>query len=100
MRIITKKRLMDLADHYGDCRKYVEEWHNVAKKATWRGLNEVRQAYRDADGVKLKSGRTLTVFNIKTNDYRLIVQILDDKGIIHIKHLLTHVEYDKGKWKS
>jgi mRNA interferase HigB len=94
VRIITKKRLMKLADSYGDCRKQVEEWHNVAEHATWRNLTEVRQTYRDADIVGDK-----TVFNIKRN-YRLIVHILYDRGTIYIKELLTHAEYDKGKWKS
>jgi mRNA interferase HigB len=41
-----------------------------------------------------------TVFNIKGNDYRLIVDILYDKGIIYIKDLLTHAEYDRGAWKQ
>jgi mRNA interferase HigB len=94
VRIITKKRLMELADKHGDCCKQVEEWHNVAKHASWRNLTEVRQTYRDTDIVGDK-----TVFNIKRN-YWLIVHILYDKEIIYIKGLLTHAEYDKGKWKS
>jgi len=40
------------------------------------------------------------VFNIKGNDYRLIVAIRYDTGIIYIKDLLTHADYDKGAWKD
>ena len=41
-----------------------------------------------------------TVFNIKGNDYRLIVHIRYSTGTIYIKDLLTHAEYDKGTWKE
>ncbi len=50
--------------------------------------------------LRLTSVGNKTVFNIKGNDYRLIVHILYDKGIIYIQHLLTHAEYDKGAWKA
>jgi mRNA-degrading endonuclease HigB of HigAB toxin-antitoxin module len=39
-----------------------------------------------------------TIFDIKGNDYRLIVHIRYEVGIIYIKNLLTHAEYDKGAW--
>ena len=95
MRIIAKSRLMAQAAGYGDCVKQVADWYNIASKATWRNLSEVRQTFRHADLVGDK-----TVFNIKGNDYRLIVHIRYGAGIIYIKQLLTHTEYDKGAWKS
>lgn len=95
MRIIAKSRLMAQAAGYGDCVKQVADWYNIASKATWRNLSEVRQTFRHADLVGDK-----TVFNIKGNDYRLIVHIRYGAGIIYIKQLLTHAEYDKGAWKS
>jgi len=58
-------------------------------------LSDVRQTFCHADLVGDK-----TVFNIKGNDYRLITVIRYDLGIIYIKDLLTHAEYDKGKWKT
>lgn len=94
MRIIAKKRLMDLARAHGDCVDQVTAWYNIARKARWTNLSEVRQSFGHADAVAGK-----TVFNIKGNDYRLIVDILYDKGIIYIKDLLTHAEYDRGAWK-
>ncbi|HEV2460978.1 MAG TPA: type II toxin-antitoxin system HigB family toxin [Ktedonobacterales bacterium] len=95
MRIIAKSRLMAQAATYGDCVRQVADWYNIACKATWHSLSEVRQTFRHADLVGDK-----TVFNIKGNDYRLIVHIRYDTGIIYIKQLLTHAEYDKGVWKQ
>jgi len=41
-----------------------------------------------------------TVFNIKGNNYRLIVKIEYAKQTIYVKHVLSHAEYDKKKWKD
>lgn len=95
MRIIAKSRLMSLAAQYGDCVPQVAAWYTVASQANWHNLSEVRQTFRHADIVGDK-----TVFNIKGNDYRLIVHIRYAVGIIYIKHLLTHDENDKGTWKT
>lgn len=95
LRVIAKRRLLELAAKYGDCESQVIHWYHIASKATWQNLDEVRQTFPQTDIVGSK-----TVFNIKGNDYRLIVHILYDKGIIYIQHLLTHAEYDKGAWKA
>ena len=94
MRIIAKRQLIDLTTKQGDCIDQVTAWYNIANKATWQSLEEVRRSFRHADSVGGKS-----VFNIKGNDYRLIVVIRYDKGIIYIRDLLTHAECDKGTWK-
>ncbi len=95
MRIIAKRTLMDMAHAHGDCVEQADNWHTTARKADWHNLADVRTSFRHADVVGDK-----TVFNIKGNDYRLIVYINYETGIIYIKHLLTHAEYDKNKWKD
>jgi mRNA interferase HigB len=95
MRVIAKRRLMELATKHGDCVDQVADWYRVARRSDWRNLAEVRQSFRHADTVGDK-----TVFNIKGNDYRLIVHIRYSTGTIYIKDLLTHAEYDKGTWKE
>ena len=94
MRIIAKSRLMTLANAHGNCVGQVVAWYNIARKASWHNLAQVRQTFRHADVVGDK-----TVFNIKGNDYRLIVHIRYDLGLIYVKDLLTRVEYDEGAWK-
>ena len=98
MRVIAERCLMEsareLSDKYGDCVEQVRVWYRIASKATWHNLSEVRQAFRHADIVGDK-----IVFNIKGNDYRLIVQIIYTTQTIYIRQLLTHKEYDKANWK-
>lgn len=86
---------MTLAAAHGDCGDQVAAWYKIASKATWRSLSEVRRTFPHADLVGDK-----TVFNIKGNAYRLVVHVLYDKGIIYIRDLLTHAEYNKGAWKT
>jgi len=42
----------------------------------------------------------LAIFNIRSNRYRLIVRIVFQYQRIYIKEVLTHAEYDKGRWKK
>ena len=95
MRVIAKRRLMELAARHGDCIEQVADWYRIARRNEWHTLAEVRDSFRHADVVGDK-----TVFNIKGNDYRLIVHIRYKTGTIYIKDLLTHTEYDKGTWKD
>ncbi len=94
MRVIAKRNLMQAAAAHGDCVTQVENWFRVASKAQWRSLVEVHQIFPHADLVGDK-----TVFNIKGNDYRLIVYINYAMQTILFKSLLTHAEYDKGMWR-
>jgi len=94
VRIIAKSRLLELAQGHSDCVDQVMDWYRIASKETWRNLVEVRASFRHADSVD-----RYTVFNIKGTSYRLIVEMHYDKGLIYIKHLLTHAEYDKDKWR-
>ena len=57
--------------------------------------SELRQVFPSAD----KVGK-LTIFNIGGNKYRLIVAIHYNREIVYIRDILTHNEYDKGKWKD
>jgi mRNA interferase HigB len=73
----------------------VSDWYKVARNARWGSLAEVRKAYPHADFVA-----PYTVFNLKGNAYRLIVKIEYRWQMIFVKHLLTHLEYNKGDWKK
>lgn len=70
-------------------------WYRIAKTRRWSSIAEVRRDFPHADLV----GRW-TVFNIGGNDIRLVVDIWYPGQVVYIKSVLTHAEYDKGKWKS
>ena len=74
-------------------------WYWVAKRAEWASITDVRRTFPHADAVKTESG-TLTVFNIAGNKYRLITRIRYEHRLINVRTVLTHADYDKGKWKE
>ncbi len=95
MRLIAIKNLRANACRYPDAKKAVETWYLVVKNAAWSNLEDVREVYRDAESVG-----NFTIFNIKGNNYRLIVGINYVKQRAYFKFFLTHAEYDKDYWKN
>jgi mRNA interferase HigB len=94
MHIISRKLLREFCQKHADCCEALDDWYQIAKQAHWTNLIEVQTVYPKAEAVG-----NFTVFNIKGNNYRLIVSINYIKQIIYIKYVLTHAEYDKNTWK-
>lgn len=69
----------------------LDAWFHEAKQARWKNSTEVKEHYRNASIV----GAERVVFNIKGNDYRLVAAIDYRRGIVFIKWLGTHLDYDK-----
>jgi mRNA interferase HigB len=95
MHLISIRNLREDAARYPDVKKQLDNWYATVKAANWQNLEEVRQIYQDAEAVG-----NFTVFNIKGNDYRLIVGINYENQTVYYKYLLTHSEYNKDKWKN
>jgi mRNA interferase HigB len=93
MRIISRRKL--LAFHEGrperaDARAALEAWYREAKTASWTTSADVKAKYGSAS--ILKGGRV--VFNICGNKYRLVVWVNYGVGIIYVRFVGTHAEYD------
>ncbi|MBC5794045.1 MAG: type II toxin-antitoxin system HigB family toxin [Sphaerospermopsis kisseleviana] len=95
MNVISRKILRYFCLNHADSCDAIYDWYRVASKAQWQNLIEVQSFYKSAESV----GK-FTVFNIKGNNYRLIVDIVYASQRIYIKYILTHAEYDQGKWKN
>jgi len=95
MHVVSRKKLKEAAARHTDIESPLDVWFRIAKKAQWANLADVRRSFSTADVV----GK-LTVFNIKGNRYRLIAEINYKFGRLYIRHALTHLEYDRGGWKS
>ena len=98
MRVIKPSRIREYARTNPEIARPLLTWLRIAEEAQWRSLQDVRLVYRSADGVIVKSGKPVTVFNIGGNKFRLIVAIHYDRGRVFVLRLLTHKEYDKNKW--
>ncbi|HKK63505.1 MAG TPA: type II toxin-antitoxin system HigB family toxin [Bacteroidales bacterium] len=93
MRIIKEKTLTDycLKSKYNKAEKPLKAWVYEVRHSTWNNANELKLKYRNASIISSKR----VVFNIRGNDYRLIVDIEYKLKIVFIVWLGTHEEYDK-----
>ena len=100
MRIIKEAFLVAAGQEYPLAARQLDAWRKFVKAAAWRNLVEVRRTYPDTDAVKVRSGRQVLVFNIRRNDYRLIVAAHFNRQIVYTLRFLTHAEYSKARWKD
>ncbi len=100
MRVISLKPLREFWEKHPDAEAPLRHWYRVALAAEWESLQDARQDFPHADGVRMAGGDTLTVFNIAGNKYRLIARIRYDYRLLNVRQVLTHAEYDRGKWKE
>lgn len=91
MRIIARRTLREFWERYPDAEQSLKAWFAEATRAQWCSPNDIKQTYRNASIV----ANNRVVFNIKGNDYRLIVHVRYDIGILFIRFVGTHQEYDK-----
>ena len=91
MRVIAKRTLRDFWLKHTDSEQQLKAWYRETEKASWRTINDLKLEYPSAS--ILKENRI--VFNIKGNNYRLIVKFNFDYQIGWIRFIGTHAEYDK-----
>jgi mRNA interferase HigB len=94
LRIISKTPLREFGEVHGDALEPLMRWHRIAKAADWSNPSDVRVDFSHADFVG-----DFTVFNIAGSKYRLVAKITYRHHIVYVRHVLTHDEYSKGKWK-
>lgn len=91
MRIIAKKILREFWEKHSDCEQQLKAWYKEANKAEWKNPNEIKLEYPSAS--ILNDNRIC--FNIKGNNYRLIVRINYDYQMVWIRFIGIHSDYDK-----
>jgi mRNA interferase HigB len=95
MRLISRRPLKLFWEKYPDAEAGLRHWIKAVENANWKNFADVRQVFGTADPV-----RKFVVFNIAGNKYRVIAVIHYDRQRCYIRHVLTHKEYDLGKWKK
>jgi len=97
MRLIARRTLRAFVESlqgHKDClavKLALDAWFHEVSAAQWRSAVDVKRRYATASIVS----RNRIVFNIKGNDYRLVVAVDYEKQIVWIKWIGTHRAYDK-----
>ena len=91
MRVIAVSTLRAFWEQHPPAGEPLRSWYAIASRVGWKSPADIKAAYRNASF--LPGNRV--VFNIKGNDYRLIVAIHYDRGLMYIRFVGTHAQYDR-----
>ena len=95
MRIISKKKLKEFWAKHAQSEIPLDNWYKVVTRNNFKNLVDLKGTFPSADLVG-----NLVVFNIAGKKFRLITAIHFNTGTVYVRDVLTHSEYDKGRWKS
>jgi mRNA interferase HigB len=97
MRIIARRTLREFVDSLAGqkdqsaVKSALDAWFAEVSRAEWASTADVKRLYATASVVSAER----IVFNVKGNDYRLVVSVDFEKSIVWIKWIGTHKAYDK-----
>jgi mRNA interferase HigB len=91
MRIISRKKLKEFWVKHPSTENSLRSWYADTKQAGWKSPQDVKKTYKNASIV----ANNRVVFNIKGNSYRLVVAVNYDFGVVYVRFVGTHQEYDK-----
>lgn len=90
MRIIAVSQLKAFWEQYPDAEQPLLAWVDEARKAEWSNPAQIKDQYLNASILKSRK----VVFNIKGNEYRLVVAVAYRFGALYIEFVGTHQQYD------
>ena len=91
MRIIALSTLRAFWGKHPDAEIPLRAWYALASRADWKTPTDIKAAYRNASFIANKR----VVFNIKGNDYRLVVAVHYDRGLMYIRFVGTHRQFGR-----
>lgn len=91
MRVIALRSLRAFWQRHPAAERPLRAWYDEVSRANWHSAADVKHQFRHAS--ILSSSRV--VFNIKGNDYRLVAALAYNTGVLFVKFIGTHAEYDR-----
>ncbi len=91
MRIFTEQALKEYAEKYPDTKTALQVCAVVVKRSEWQCFADIKATFSSVDNV----GNQHYLFNIKGNNYRLVVVIMFTIRFVYVRFIGTHTEYGK-----
>lgn len=91
VRIISRRLLREFWEKHPDAGAPLQIWFHDVERASWSSPADIKAIYRSASFL----GNNRVVFNIKGNRYRIIVVVIYQHGVVYVRFVGTHEEYDR-----
>lgn len=91
MRIFTEQTLKVFIKKHPDSKTALQEWVTIVKQSNWTCFADIKDTFNSVDCI----GNQRYIFNIKGNNYRLVVIVKFTIQFVYIRFVGTHAEYDK-----
>lgn len=96
MRIFTEQILKEYAECHPEAKIAIQEWVLKVKKSEWKCFAEVKATFNNAVNV----GNQHYVFNLKGNNFRLVMVIKFTIHFVYVRFIGTHAEYNSIDCKN
>lgn len=90
MRVVAVRTLRLFWKAHPSAEQPLKSWYQETVRAQWRQPADIKVHYRSASILMNRR----VVFNIKGNEYRLIVAVAFNVGVVYVKFVGTHDQYD------
>lgn len=91
MRIFTEQAIKEYSERVPDSKVALQDWVSKVKRSNWSCFADMKKTFNSVDNV----GNQHYVFNIKGNNYRLVVVVKFVIGFVYVRFIGTHSEYDR-----
>ena len=91
MHVISLKPLRRFWTQHPDAEEYLKTWHRKAEQSNWENPQQVKVDYPNASII----GGDRVIFNVRGNNYRLVVHIRYQAREVYVRFIGTHAEYDR-----
>ena len=91
VRIIAKRALREFWERHPDAKQLLESWHERVRRDDWETPMRMKEQHPRVSLV----GNNRAVSRVKGNDYRLVVEINYERGIVYVRFVGTHAGYDR-----
>ncbi|RLJ18906.1 type II toxin-antitoxin system HigB family toxin [bacterium endosymbiont of Escarpia laminata] len=94
MKVLGRDKLVKFSQKHAPAKSALDAWFSDTESNEWKTPQDIKDRYRSADF--LADNRV--IFNIKGNNFRLVVKVRYQNGIVVVEWVGTHAEYSKKRF--
>ena len=91
MKISGRDQLDRFCIAHADCRSWIENWIADTESSQWHTPQDIKNRYSSASFL----AESIVIFNVRGNAYRLVTNVAYRTGVVFVKWIGTHPDYEK-----